>query len=104
MTDPKLKMFSGFPLLAKHHSPADVCNPCVLCALFAVTGVSIREELGSRKFCCSGSGLPDYVQYPFNVISFKTTLLGWGGGGRVPSHTLTHFSPYVPGKGLSEIL
>lgn len=38
---------------------------CHLCALFAATGVSIREEMGSRKFCCSGSGLPDYVQYPF---------------------------------------
>lgn len=43
---------------------------CVLCVLFAVTGVSIREELSSRKFCCSGSGLSDYVQYPFNIISF----------------------------------
>ncbi|KAF1388478.1 hypothetical protein PFLUV_G00090630 [Perca fluviatilis] len=28
-----------------------------------VTMVSIREELGSRKFCSSGSGLPDYVYF-----------------------------------------
>lgn len=65
--------------------PSDVCIVC----LFAATVVSIREEVGSRKICCSGSGLPDYVQYPFVIISFLYFRSGI---------INTDFSLYVLGK------